>query len=60
MTAMEKHQCLTCGEMHTPDIDAIWLDVPHNYCQCAWCHLAEWGVWPHGLAMDDEVDIEKE
>lgn len=53
---MEMQRCITCGELHTPGVDAVCINHG-EFCQCAWCHYSEWGTWPHGMTMEDKTEL---
>lgn len=53
-----KVQCVTCGDLHQPGTEAI--DYGEGSGICAWCHLGEFGVWPHGMTQPYEEDQDGE
>lgn len=50
-----KMKCISCSDETTPGVDGIVMNEgTDSACiQCAWCHKAEWGTWPTGLAQEE-------
>ena len=45
-----------CGDECSPGENAILLTTAGDLVQCAWCHYSEFGVWPHGMTMEDDAN----